>query len=241
MSGRDLGPAETRLARPMSDWKIRRKHEGCSRCQRAFAEGEAHFSVLLLAAELLEREDLCGACFQDRRRDPEAEELIWWRTRRPADRRRGLAVDFDTVEQLFHGLEPRPETRLQELRYLLCLLLMRKRRLKLARVVREAGGEVLRLRRPRRQEEIAVRVFDLGAERLAELRADLEGLFEGASAEDLLAEGAAGADPAAPAPGSAGGEGPAPTGAGPEAPPEGTLPDPAPAPATAGSDDDGAR
>lgn len=171
----------------MSDWKIRRKQEGCTRCGRAFAAGEAHFSVLLLAAETLEREDHCGACFQDRRRVPAAEELIWWRTRRPADARRGLAVDFETVEQLFHGLEQRQETRLQELRYLLSLLLMRKRRLKLVRVVGRGADEVLRLRRPRRQEEIAVRVFDLGEERLAALRADLEGLFEGASAEDLLA------------------------------------------------------
>lgn len=175
----------------MSDWKIRRKGLGCARCARPFAEGEPHFSVLLLAAETLEREDHCGACFQDRRRVPAAEELIWWRTRRPTAQRRGLAVDYETVEQLFHGLAPRTETRLQELRFLLCLLLMRKRRLKLVRVAGRGADEVMCLRRPRRQEEIAVRVFDLGEERLAALRADLEGLFEGASAEDLLGASAA--------------------------------------------------
>ncbi|MEW6072159.1 MAG: hypothetical protein AB1726_06115 [Planctomycetota bacterium] len=185
----------------MTDWNIRRKDESCARCSRAFAEGEALFSVLRIAAAAFGRDDFCRPCFASADAEEPAEERIWWRTRRRAAVRRGLAVDFEAVEGLFVALADREEARLAELRYVLSLLLLRKRRLKLLRVVRRDGGERMVVRRPRRAEEIEVLVFDLGPERAGELRGELEGLFAGAGREDLLAAraaSAAGAEETAP-------------------------------------------
>lgn len=181
----------------MADWKIHHRKEGCARCEREFGEGEAHYSVLSIRESTLERDDLCATCFRDRPGEGAAEELIWWRTRRPVAQQRGLAVDFETVERLFHALGSREEERLRELRYLFCLLLMRKRRLKLVRVVRRGdGGEAMLVRRPRRKDEIEVEVFDLTPERTGELRGELEALFEGAELEEASGE-AADQEPAA--------------------------------------------
>lgn len=182
----------------MSDWKIRRVEASCTACERTFEEGEAHFSILLVGADGLARQDQCAVCFEARDAGG-PEELVWWRTRRRLEEKKALIVDFDAVEALFLALEGREEGRLRELRFLLCLLLMRKRRVKLARVVRRDGDEVMLVRRPRRQEELSVSVFDLTPERAEELRAELERIFEGAGAEDLLAApptGAALDDPA---------------------------------------------
>jgi hypothetical protein len=66
------------------------------------------------------------------------------------------------------------------MRYVLCLILMRKRRLKLARVERGAEGEAMLVRRPRREESLRVFVFDFSPERLEELRHELLQVFEGA-------------------------------------------------------------
>ena len=165
----------------MVDWKIRRKEDACARCGRAFEDGEALFSVLQITPESLGREDRCPAC-HEAAEDP-ADTIFWRTTRREA--RRGLAVDFDSIERLFLALEPRTEERLQELRYLLSLLLLRKKRLKLVRVRRTAAAELMVMRRPRRTEEQEVRVFDLTSERTAVLRSELERIFEGAGAEDL--------------------------------------------------------
>jgi hypothetical protein len=163
----------------MSDWRIQRKEACCASCERSFEAGEVHFSVLELGEDAVRRADACGACFGKR---VPTEGEIFWRTRR-RDERRGLVVDFEAVEGLFLALEARQEERLRELRYLLCLLLMRKRRVKLVRVARRPDGEVMIVRRPRRPEELQVQVFDLAPERAAALRADLEGLFEGAGLE----------------------------------------------------------
>jgi TorA maturation chaperone TorD len=96
-----------------------------------------------------------------------------------------LQVDWDVLERIFGVLGTREEGHFAELRYLLALLLVRKRRLLLVRATRVEQGEALVLRKPRRQEEQIVRAFDLPAERMDELRAELQKLFEGG--EELAA------------------------------------------------------
>jgi len=169
----------------VSNWKINRRDEGCAACERPFVDGEQHFSILLLNEEALGRADRCVACFEAA--DDLTEDDVFWRTRRRVKAKRGLAVDFESVERLFHALDGRSEERLQELRFLLSLLLMRKKRLKLVRVKRSAEGEWMLLRRPRRTEALGVKVFDLTPARAEELRAELERIIEGAGSEDLLA------------------------------------------------------
>ncbi len=170
----------------MVEWKTPKKDEGCGTCERTFEDGEAHFSILLLNPDSLGREDRCLPCFEEDEGLPK--DLVFWRTRRKLRKKRGLAVDFDSVERLFHALDGREEERLAELRFLLSLLLMRKKRVKLVRVKRlaDGGGEWMVLRRPRREESLQVRVFDLTPERAGELRDELEKIFEGAGAEELM-------------------------------------------------------
>jgi hypothetical protein len=159
----------------------------CEACSREFAEEERHFSLLRIGAEAILRVDLCRTCFPHREAE---EEVVWWRTIHRPPGRRGLALDFDALEALFHDLSSRSGgERLAELRYLLGLLLLRKRRLKMVRVVRaEGGGEALVLRRPRRTEEIRLEVHDLPPERVAALEGELAALFEGAELAEAVPE-----------------------------------------------------
>jgi hypothetical protein len=108
-------------------------------------------------------------------------------------------ADFEALEGLFLALEGREEPALRELRYLLALLLMRKKRVKLVRTARRDDGEAMLLRRPRRTEELVVYVFDLPPERAQVLRDKLRAIFEGAEVAELL-----GAADGAPAEGEAG-------------------------------------
>lgn len=165
----------------MSDWKFRRRQGSCSVCEARFAEGDRHVSSLCIAGEELRREDVCLACWQRTASDAVAAagDLFHWYTRHQ-ENRRGLQLDLATLEQLFLRLEGRSEPRVREMRYVLCLLLMRKRRLKLDRVSRGAEGEAMTVHRPRRKEALSVFVFDFTPERMQALRADLVGLLEGA-------------------------------------------------------------
>jgi hypothetical protein len=168
----------------MSDWRIHRREASCSRCARPFVEGEPIFSLLTVEPERLRREDACPACFGPEPAEKSAERLFW-RTRHTLDRKQRFAVDFEAIEELFLALEGHAEGRPAELRYLLSLLLLRKKRLKLVGVRRQASGETLCLRRPRRQEEFEVAVFELDSERAQALKAELARVFEGAGIESL--------------------------------------------------------
>ncbi|MCB9914254.1 MAG: hypothetical protein H6828_03770 [Planctomycetes bacterium] len=175
----------------MAEWKIRRRHGECSTCQRAFEDGERHASSLRFDEEqALVREDLCRACW---RAGDEANYVFWWFTHHTANRRTTVQLDLGSLERLFLELAGREEETLRELRYLLCLLLMRKRRLKLVRVQRGSKGERLVVRRPRRQEDLEVWVFDFTPERMEELRTRLQEVLDGVGGDEE-GEGASGAD-----------------------------------------------
>lgn len=185
----------------MANWKLGRRLGACDVCEVEFEEGAPHFSRLGIAAEEVLRIDTCPGCWS-----AVVEELpagtVWWRARRPAAGKRGLTIDPEGLMQVFQQLESAESEKLLELRYVLSLLLMRKRRLFLKRALRKADAEFLVLRRPRRTEEqILVQVFELAPDRMESLRDDLERLFEGGEAElaeapteALAEEGASAAD-----------------------------------------------
>jgi hypothetical protein len=159
----------------MVDWKIARRRDCCSDCSSTFEEGARHVSTLSLGTADLAREDLCLPCWERR---GVGDEIFFWFTRLRSERR-GLQLDLPMLEQLFLRLEGREEARILELRYVLCLLLMRKKRLKLARVVRDPR-ETMVVRRPRRDESLHVVVCDFGTERIDELGRELVEIFDGA-------------------------------------------------------------
>jgi hypothetical protein len=174
----------------MAEWKFRRRQDGCDLCARAFDEGQRYVSALRVEDEAIAREDVCVPCWRGRdeaRRaaaaGDEQAELFFWFTRHRAEKRRTLQLDLASLEALFLRLEGRTETAARELRFVLCLLLMRKRRLKLERVVRGDDGEAMLVRRPRRKDLSKVWVFDFTPERLSELKGELQEVFEGADEE----------------------------------------------------------
>jgi len=124
------------------------------------------------------REDRCLACWDEQ--DEEAvDPLIWWATRHQPKKKKTFVLDLESLERVFLRLDGREEQQISELRYILCLLLMRKRRLKLERVLRGDDSEKLLVRRPKHEERYEVEVFDFSPERIDELRGQLAEVFEG--------------------------------------------------------------
>ncbi len=159
----------------MTDWKFTKRGAQCTQCARPFGEGEPHVSSLAVEGESVARVDACLACWKRR---AGADDLFWWRTRHTENKPRGLALNLEALEGLFFALGSREQTSLRELRYVLCLILMRKRRLKIERVGRSARGEVLVVSRPRREDLHEVDVFDFTPEKIDELRGRLQEVFD---------------------------------------------------------------
>lgn len=208
----------------MTQWRISRRRGICSACERPFEDGERHVSTLRVTPEGLERNEVCEAWWErDTERsasdacraaclareeplagganDASAEPLFWWFTRHSAERRKTVQLDLESLERLFLELEGREEEALRELRYVLCLLLLRKRRVKVENVLRDEDGESFVVRRPRREARYRVHVFDFGPDRVAELRSQLQALFDGEElGEGLALAGAQAPEPAGEAP-----------------------------------------
>lgn len=177
------------------DWRIGRQRGQCAACERAFEPGQGHYSSLSAGTDGFARADHCTSCFEA---GSGASAPVWWRTRHQEQARR-LKLDLESLEALFFALEPRVEPEWVELRALLALLLLRKRRLKLERIARQGEQEWLVLRRPRRSEELLARVVDLTPERQQALAGQLARVFDGEALSFDPAESASptAADPAA--------------------------------------------
>jgi len=170
----------------MADWKFGRRQGGCVVCDREFLEQEPHVSLLSIEELESGRSDICRECFSKLTSEDEVDAgKVWWRTRHTVAEKKGVQLDLESLTALFDALEEKEDLGWQELRYLLCLILMRKRRVKVLSVKRIDGLEVFIVRKPRSETEEVVRIFDFTPERQEELRATLTAIFEGADLAEL--------------------------------------------------------
>ena len=164
-------------------WSISRRTGACALTERPFEDGERHISLLRVREGALERVDLCLSAWRDERQrmeDEGDEPLLFWTTQHEVTKKKTVQIDLESLERLFVQLEGREELAVRELRYVLCLLLMRKRRVKVERVVRKDGEESFLVKRPRVDERYTVYVYDFEPEQLEALRAQLQAVFDGA-------------------------------------------------------------
>ncbi len=126
-------------------WEIGRSNAQCGSCMTALAAGTACWATLVeidaASAEKstsrgplgrFARRDFCEACWQAGRR-PEAPVVMfsYWKTTIPeAEQKKKLFVDDGVLLDLFNRLESRTESADIQFRFVLALLLMRKRLIK---------------------------------------------------------------------------------------------------------------
>ena len=181
----------------MAQWKIGGRQALCAVCEHKFEDGERHHSMVRIHGDEIERQDGCQACWDKKEFGPvdEAagdEHRFWWTTRHQVESHKTVAMDMDALQRLFLELQGREERNLAELRYVLCLLLMRKKRVKLERILRDDEGESFIVRRPRSDERYTVLVFDFTPERMAEIREHLQAIFDGVEGDEALGRAARG-------------------------------------------------
>jgi hypothetical protein len=140
------------------DWNIQKPDIECHSCSKQFDEGDPYLSALFDTGEQFERKDYCPACWQATSDRPQA--FSFWKTHVPTrQEKRKLLVANDILLDFFlrlsgdHGDQPDHKTKF---RYILALVLMRKRTLRFVDIVRENGSEYMVLRYPREDREFKV-------------------------------------------------------------------------------------
>jgi hypothetical protein len=131
------------------EYKIDASSRRCRTCGRVIEVNEEYYSAVVETAQenLLERHDFCGPCWKP----PEGGYFSYWKARVPEpepDTHRGpRLIDMGRLMQLFEHLADSEEVQARRFRYVLALVLMRKRRLRVVESRRlKDGGEELTLR-----------------------------------------------------------------------------------------------
>jgi hypothetical protein len=145
----------------MSTWKYCKHQGACAACGHSFIEKEVLFSLLRKGEADLERGDLCSACFDAR---DEERDLFWWRTGHSFGKE-AIKMDPQVLLAVLEKLADESADEHRDFRFLLALLLVRSRKVRLVSVANRRGKEVLVLRKVRARQTFDVEVRELTEER----------------------------------------------------------------------------
>ncbi|MBQ9800443.1 MAG: hypothetical protein IJO40_10995 [Thermoguttaceae bacterium] len=151
----------------------------CSATGRSFEPGEKIYSVLFEENGEIRRRDLCAEAFAATPRPENA--LAWWSSRLPSggEKKEKLAPN-DALTDLFESLADRPDE--AALRYVLALLLTRRRVLRFEREEieldaapseRPDSAPSLVFFSPRRETSYVVPVVEMNSQEIADVEARL--------------------------------------------------------------------
>jgi hypothetical protein len=186
-------------------WRIGRRGAACAACARVFEEGSLVFSAIFAEetagsdAVAIRRVDRCGVCHQ--RRERQAQE-VHWRTQFHSEPRKPR-LDIVALGEVFRQLAARQDPRFADFLYLVTLMMLRHRKLRVVKTRSDAARDYLSVAFPRTKNTLDIEVVDLNPERMEFLRGQLLALFEGGGLTSLTAELAPGSADAAAAPAAA--------------------------------------
>ncbi len=165
--------------RDEAEWKFGRRGAGCAGCAAEFRPGATVNSALYAAdpatGHSFDRRDWCSACFGDAAR--RGEPFSWWASVVPEPETKRAALDIGIAREFLVRLlrEDAPER--APLRYLLVLLLLRKKVVEVTEQFTDARGDVMVVRVPPEETTWEVLCADIGEEEAASLREELGRLF----------------------------------------------------------------
>ncbi len=127
----------------MTEYQIQPNTRRCAGSGRDLTPGETFFSVLIDEGDHFLRKDYSREAWQG----PPADAFCFWSGKVPApDDDHRPRFDDELLVDCFHRLEGEREPRKISFRYVVALLLMRRKRLKFDRTKTEGGQEIICLR-----------------------------------------------------------------------------------------------
>jgi hypothetical protein len=163
-----------------NEWQMPRAGRACAGCGRTFDANETFRALLYEARGTYERRDYCLNC-------PPPEQPVpvgTWQTRRPAPTgKKAQAFDREAIYSFFQRLEDADTPEQVQFRFVLALLLWRKRVLKFTATLETNTGECWEFQAPVAGETHRVRRPALAEDQLERLSTRLEQLLSGRAGE----------------------------------------------------------
>jgi len=177
----------------MRQWDVEHGGGACASTGRELAEDEEYYAVLFEDGESFRREDYC----LDAWTGPPPGAFCFFRTRVPIkEKRKRLLVDDDVLMNFFLRLADEQQESRIHFRFVLALILMRKRILKYEDTIHENGLEHWQMRLVREQSRHKVVNPQLNDEQIERVSAELGVILHGDMGEfDDMPDGADGDPP----------------------------------------------
>ncbi len=155
------------------DYEIQRCTRRCAATGRELAPGEEFYSVLLAEGADLKRCDYSVEAWTG----PPEDAIGWWKSQMPSSTSKRIHwAPNDVMLHFFEQLEPQPDK--QDMRYVLALLLVRRRVVRLEeQEYDDQGRELLVLYCPRRETTYRVPAVTPGPSRTNEIQEELAKLL----------------------------------------------------------------
>lgn len=129
-----------------TDFQIQASSRRCCVTGRELNSGEKFYSVLIEQSGKLVRQDYSVEAWKG---PPEGAFSFWLARVNPPESKRRPPIDDEMLLDCFARLEGQTDLGKVRFRYIVALLLMRRKRLKFDEARQEAGQEILELRCPR--------------------------------------------------------------------------------------------
>ena len=165
------------------EFNIARTAGQCVKCERTLEPAEPYMAVVVEDDEQLQRHDWCLSCWDDPEREPIANPFGQWRTQAPVKgEKKKLFVDDELLLNFFHRLADDDQPARQSFRFVLTLVLMRKRLLTYNRSVKADDGTETWIvkQRGRPDEQFEVVDPDLDEDKIGEVSEQLAEILQGA-------------------------------------------------------------
>ena len=160
----------------MDEWEIEKPLGHCRGSGKKIEFGEEYFAALVETDQGFQRRDFCAEYWQDEK--PEV--FCYWKTKLPhPDQKKKIFVDDEMLMAFFDRLEQETEQEKINFRFVLALILMRKRRLKYDSSKTEDNKEIWRLRIVGSDKQfVEVRNPNLDEEQIQQLSSQLSQILQ---------------------------------------------------------------
>ncbi len=154
----------------MDEWEINKPLGQCCGTGRKIDYGEEYFGALVETGEGLQRREFCADYWESEKPDV----FCYWRSRLPhPDQKKQIFVDDEMLMAFFERLGKEIEQEKVNFRFVLALILMRKRRLKYDATRVENAKEIWRLRIVSEKEIVEVINPHLDEEQIEQLSSQI--------------------------------------------------------------------
>jgi len=160
----------------MEQWEVQRSDGQCKGTGKKMEPGEEYYAALVDNVSSFERYDYCLEYWQEQ----QPEVFSYWKTRMPLpNQKKKLFVDDSVLSNLFERLEDQKEPIKINFRFVLALILMRKRILKYQDSKKDGENEIWKMRFVKDTKIHEVLNPNLNEEKIQQVSQELSAILQG--------------------------------------------------------------